>query len=103
LAKKSPRGAGVQLAFAMPDWIALKTLGLKLYRAFITTNFPAGHPFVLFTVDNIGKTLGNYATNWGKRRINFIVIDEISQRDAQFVNIGTMYKQIIPISFYAIN
>jgi ethanolamine utilization protein EutA len=103
LARKSPRGAGVQLAFAMPDWIVLKTLGMKLKEAFITTNFPTGHPFVLFTEDNIGKTLGNYATDWGKRRINFIVIDEISQRDAQFVNIGIMYQQIIPISFYAIN
>lgn len=57
---------------------------------------------VLLINGNIGKTLGNYITNWGKHALHLIVIDEVSPRDAHFVNLGVMQQGVIPVSFYGL-
>ena len=49
---------------------------------------------------NVGKTLGALITSWGRDPFRLVVIDEVSLRDANFVNVGKMIQQIIPISFY---
>ncbi|MFM9835273.1 MAG: ethanolamine ammonia-lyase reactivating factor EutA [Methylophilaceae bacterium] len=58
------------------------------------------NPLVLLIKGNIGKTLGNYITNWGKMSIQLVVIDELNTRDAHFVNLGKMQQGVIPVSFY---
>jgi ethanolamine utilization protein EutA len=57
-------------------------------------------PLILLTQGNIGKTLGNYITNWGKMSIQLVVIDELNTRDAHFVNLGKMQQGVVPVSFY---
>jgi ethanolamine utilization protein EutA len=57
-------------------------------------------PIILLTEGNLGKTLGNYITNWGKLSIELVVIDEIVTRDAHFVNLGKLRQGVVPVSFY---
>ncbi len=58
------------------------------------------NPLVLLIEGNLGKTLGNYITNWGNLGIQLIVIDEIATREAHFVNLGKLQQGVIPVSFY---
>ena len=55
---------------------------------------------VLLISGNVGKTLGNYITNWGKLDLQLIVIDEVAIRDANFVNLGQLQQGVVPVSFY---
>ena len=79
---------------------------LQQVRAFahmLSTNIIESHlkkPLVLLIEGNLGKTLGNYITNWGNLGIQLIVIDEIATRDAHFVNLGALRQGVIPVSFY---
>ncbi len=57
-------------------------------------------PIILLIEGNMGKTLGNYITNWGKLGIQLVVIDEIVTRDAHFVNLGKVRQGVVPVSFY---
>jgi len=57
---------------------------------------------VLLVPYNYGQTLGNYATNWRQSPFGFIVIDEISDRGAHFVNIGRLRNNLVPVSFYGV-
>ena len=57
-------------------------------------------PLILLIESNLGKTLGNYITNWGKLSLQLVVIDEVATRDAHFVNLGKLQQCLIPISFY---
>jgi ethanolamine utilization protein EutA len=57
-------------------------------------------PIILLVEGNMGKTLGNYITNWGKLGIQLVVIDEIVTRDAHFVNLGKVRQGVVPVSFY---
>jgi ethanolamine utilization protein EutA len=61
------------------------------------------HTMVLVISDNAGKTLGNYASNWGQLPVKLVVIDEIPDRHAHFVNIGRCLNNIVPVSFYGMN
>jgi ethanolamine utilization protein EutA len=49
---------------------------------------------------DVGKVLGNYASDWGRSGVDLIVIDEVPVRDAQFVNVGRARDGIVPVSFY---
>jgi len=81
-------------------------IGLQQIRTFAQTlakEILANHlkkPLVLLIEGNLGKTLGNYITNWGNLGIQLIVIDEIATRDAHFVNLGKLQQGVIPVSFY---
>ena len=59
-------------------------------------------PVVILVPHNYGHVLGNYASNWRQSPHRFIVIDEIPDRHAHFVNIGRMYRNIVPVSFYGV-
>jgi ethanolamine utilization protein EutA len=52
--------------------------------------------------ENLGKTLGQYATDWGARAMNLIVIDEVIPRNAQYVSIGRMHGQVVPVSSFGL-
>ena len=58
---------------------------------------------VLLVPFNYGQALGNYASNWRQSPVNFIVIDEIPDRSAHFVNIGRLHGNIVPVSFYGVS
>ena len=100
LAQASARSHGACLQ------ITQLTQNLQQVRAFahmfsaevVTSNLKK--PLVLLIEGNLGKTLGNYITNWGNLGIQLIVIDEIATRDAHFVNLGKLQQGVIPVSFY---
>ena len=102
LARKSRQGACFQIVSGedQPALAGVKTLGERLAQAFKSESCSPEQPLVILTSNNIGKTIGNYATNWGQLSVNLIVIDEIPARAAHFVNIGRSHKNIVPISFY---
>lgn len=60
-------------------------------------------PLVLLLESNIGKTLGNYLSNWGQRPESLLVIDEIPDRQAQFIHVGRPLKQVVPVSFFGMS
>ncbi len=59
-------------------------------------------PLVLLTAGNIGKTLGQYATRWGRDSTTLVVIDEIPNRRAHFVTIGKPHNGLLPVSFHGL-
>ena len=59
-------------------------------------------PVVVLVPYNYGQALGNYASNWRQEPFAFIVIDEILDRQAHFVNIGRLHNNIVPVSFYGV-
>lgn len=108
LIKKSCNGACIQIvADGDPGTTAtnsslsrVKGLGMRLAEAMASEALTFGHPIVLLIPDNCGHVVGNYATNWKQLPVNLIVIDEIPDRNAQFVNIGRPHNNIVPVSFY---
>jgi|LGVE01.1.fsa_nt_gb ethanolamine utilization protein EutA len=81
----------------------IKAAGQNLAAALQTHPLPEEHTMVLVLSDNAGKTLGNYASNWGQLPVKLVVIDEIPDRHAHFVNIGRCLNNIVPVSFYGMN
>jgi len=80
----------------------VKDLGQKIANILQAIEFSAETPLVLLAPGNFGKSLGNYATDWKKLSLNLVVIDEISDRNAHFVNIGRIHNNIVPVSFYGV-
>jgi len=60
-------------------------------------------PIVVLVPHNYGQVLGNYASNWRQEPFDLIVIDEIPDRQAHFVNIGRLHNNIVPVSFYGVS
>lgn len=79
---------------------SVRGLGQRIAAALRRVPPPPELPLVLLFSHNAGKTLGSYASEWGRLPVTLAVIDEVSVRKASFVNIGQPYKQIIPIAFY---
>jgi ethanolamine utilization protein EutA len=52
---------------------------------------------------NIGKTLGSYATHWGRLPIDLIVIDEVPPRTAHFASLGSLCNNVVPVSFFGMH
>lgn len=105
LAGHSCRGAALHISWpeAHPAFADVKRLGLALAAALERATFPAEAPFVVLTTANVGKALGNYATQWGRSGRRMIVIDEIPVRHARFVNLGRLRNGVVPVSFYGIS
>jgi ethanolamine utilization protein EutA len=80
----------------------IKSLGQRIRDGLIAEKISAKTPLVLLVPRNIGKSLGNYATDWRKIPTNLVVIDEIQDRNAHFVNIGNIHNNIAPVSFYGV-
>ncbi|WP_136806484.1 ethanolamine ammonia-lyase reactivating factor EutA [Desulfosediminicola flagellatus] len=80
----------------------VKSLGQKICDVLQAEDGMAGKPLLLLVPHNCGKSLGNYATNWRKASAGLIVIDEILDRNAHFVNVGSIYNNIVPVSFYGV-
>lgn len=100
LAQRGGRGACVQVDIAFDDAASVKSLGQRLNRALRETRFPPDRPLVLLVGKNVGKTLGQYATDWGRLPVDLITIDEIPGRNAHFASLGRVCHNLIPVSFY---
>lgn len=90
----------VESSEAAPGADLVKAFGLALKEALAASKLDISRPLVLLTTANVGKAIGNYATDWKQTAHNLIVIDEIVQRDAQFVTIGRPRHGVVPVSFY---
>ena len=100
LAAKSHNGAAIQVEGDMKGFSAVQTFAATVAKALRNSGYPSDKPLVLLINANVGKTLGALITSWGRDPFRLVVIDEVSLRDANFVNVGKMIQQIIPISFY---
>jgi ethanolamine utilization protein EutA len=98
---RSPRGGCLFVSLAPADGAALRSLGGRLAAAL--GSFPAGHPLVLLVPENLGKVLGHYATDWGRRPLTLVVLDEVAVKGAQYVQIGRLHQQVVPVSFYGLH
>ena len=79
---------------------AVKSFALRLRNA--CKEVKPRQPVVILVPHNYGQVLGNYASNWRQQPFDLIVIDEIPDRQAHFVNIGRLHNKIVPASFYGI-
>jgi ethanolamine utilization protein EutA len=100
LARRSSRGACLRITLGGSDAERVRELGTRLSQAVAEAGFPGELPLVLIVRENVGKALGNYVTAWGERPLRLLVIDEITPRDAQFIQIGALRQQVLPVSFY---
>lgn len=99
-ARRSGRGACIQMTSPADDFATVKRVGGHLAAALRKSPFPDGVPLVLFVPRNVGKTVGSYATDWGSLPVNLIVIDELVARDARFASLGAPCEGVVPVSFY---
>jgi ethanolamine utilization protein EutA len=102
LARHAASGACLELNIGPDDGQAVKQLGERLAQALEDTRFPPDRPLVVLVSSNVGKTLGQYATRWGRLSASLIVLDEMPSRGAQFVSLGRMTNQLVPASFYGL-
>ncbi len=90
----------VESSEAAPGVAPVKAFGEALKAALAAGKPDLARPLVLLATANVAKAIGNYATDWKQSGQNLIVIDEIVQRDAQFVTIGKPRHCVVPVSFY---
>lgn len=95
-------GAGVQITRAGQSPAEVRRLGATIARALAESRFPADRPLVVFVPGNVGKALGSYASEWGRRLSNLIVVDEMVDRRAHFASLGAVRDNVVPVSFYGI-
>ncbi len=112
LAAKSSHGSAIQIDGRLSGKIADEIDGklrtaedLQRFSAVFATalrnsGYPQNKTLVLLINGNVGKTLGSLITCWGRDPFQLVVIDEVSLRTANFVNLGKMTHQIIPVSCY---
>jgi len=107
LASSSQRGACLQFFDAVPgqqlDAAGVRGLGERIATALRGTKFPPKLPLVFLLEQNVAKALGQYASDWGRVEATLVVIDEVPVRGAQFVNLGRLQQQVVPISYYGLH
>jgi len=102
LAIRSATGACLRVEIEDDRAVTIKSLGDRLASHLETIESADGRPLVLLTPGNIGKTLGNYATRWGRLAAHLIVIDEVPVRAAHFVTIGRVRDGLVPVAFHGL-
>jgi ethanolamine utilization protein EutA len=102
LAANCPHGACIQIS-ADNKLEQIRSLATQIRHGLQANTHEASSPLILLIDSNIGKALGNYICDWGQLDYNLMVIDEVALRDAQFINIGRLHQQMIPVSFYGLN
>lgn len=107
LASTAPMGACLQFLHAVAgqqlDAAAVRGLGERIAAALRSTSFPPHLPLVFLLEPNAAKALGQYASDWGRVAATLVVIDEVPVRGAQFVNVGRLQQQVVPISYYGLH
>jgi ethanolamine utilization protein EutA len=102
LATRAAEGACLRVKPAADDTSTIKSLGQRLATLLEHGRGGARPPLVLLVAGNIGKTLGQYATRWGRLAVPLVVIDEIPDRRAHFATIGTPQQGLVPVSFHGL-
>ena len=102
LTARNPSGGCLLVKLGSGNDSAVKTLGERLATRLDRCGFPADLPLVLVTDRNVGKALGHCVTAWGRVPVNLMVVDEIDVRDAQFVQVGRMRNQVVPVSLFGV-
>jgi ethanolamine utilization protein EutA len=102
LAARSERGACLRVDSSDTDAMTIRLLGQRIASALRIHTFPDNRVLVLLVGANVGKALGQYASDWGRLPVELLVIDEVPTRDAQFARIGAMKQQVVPVSFYGL-
>jgi ethanolamine utilization protein EutA len=102
LAARGTPAACVQIDLEPPTLSAVRSLGNRLAQALESRSFWPDRVLVLLVPVNLGKVLGNYATRWGTLNVDVIVVDEVPQRDAQFVRLGRSREGVVPVWLYAV-
>ena len=100
---RSTHGGCVRIILEMGNSTVVAALGMRIAKTLRAVGFPSTQPLVLIVQENVGKTLGHYVTEWGTFPLNLVVLDEIETRDAQFVQIGSLHDQVVPVSFFGLN
>src|SRR5213593_4122447 len=100
MAARGIRGGCIEIDAASTDFGTVKKLGNNLAAALRKTELPADRSVVLLVPQNVGKTVGSYASDWGRLPVKLIVIDELSSRNSRFVSLGVMRDNVVPVSFY---
>jgi ethanolamine utilization protein EutA len=99
------QGACIQLL--VPDDTlsigALRALASRVKLHYLNSQYPSSQTLIVLLEMNVGKTLGQYISDWGAGIQNLIVIDEVPLRHAQFVHIGRVCQQMVPVSFYGMH
>lgn len=105
LARSNVNGACLQLLTgqASLDLTAIRSLGARLATAIEAAGLSSTQPLVLLMEGNAGKALGHYTSDWGRRPLNLVVIDEVRERQAHFVNLGKPHQGIVPVAFYGVH
>ena len=105
MARSSQGGACLQLldSGSTPGLQAIRQLGGRLAAAIAQVGPDADWPLVILLESNAGHALGNYASNWGRLPVNLLVIDEVRERHAHYVNLGKPRQQIVPVAFYGVH
>ena len=97
---KAPSGGALRLQAEFGSLPELKIFTQRFREALRGAHYPFDRPLVLFVSQNVGKTLGQYITQWGQSDYNLIVIDEIAVREARFASVGQFSLGFVPVSFY---
>lgn len=84
------------------DLARVKEFATRMAENWTGLNRLYDQPIVLLVPGDYGHVLGNYVSDWGRLRLKLIVIDEIPDRNAHFVNIGNMHNNVIPVTFYGV-
>ena len=100
LVARSSRGGCLRIALGSSNLTDVRTLGNRLADAVSQITWQPGQPLILLVQENVGKTLGNYVTRWGTLPVDVIVVDEVSDRDAHFVQIGLPHHDVVPVSYF---
>jgi ethanolamine utilization protein EutA len=100
LARAGGAAACLQVSFSSSSLGCVRPFGQRLSRALAAGEFPADRPLVLLVPDNVGKTLGQYASDWGRLTATLIVVDEVPDRPAHFLGLGCPREGIVPVSLF---
>lgn len=103
LVRHSGRGGCLMIDLASHASAEVRAMGERLFAALVESNLPADAVLLLLVQHNVGKALGQYVSDWGRRPGNVVVIDEIPPRDAQYVRLGRPHRGNVPVSFYGLN
>jgi ethanolamine utilization protein EutA len=100
MAGRGMRGGCIEIDGGGTDFATVKKFGAGLASALRETGFPVHRSLVLLVPNNVGKTVGSYASDWGRLPVKLIVIDELASRNSRFASLGVMRDNVVPVSFY---
>jgi ethanolamine utilization protein EutA len=100
LARAAGHAACLQVDLAAASLDCVRPFAERLARSLDACQFPVDRPLVLLVSQNVGKTLGQFATDWGRRPCQLIVLDEVPARAAHFVGLGRPTEGAVPVSYF---